>query len=120
MSELRGNPNDLRQRPTTRASDVPFTGPGYFGTVYLADDPKCYSVNLETTCRVYSTRDTDPYPLLVPTLTRAEITHLVAGGMPTLEIFLKAQGHAAVRAHRDQSAFAQLDEPMLPLPEEEG
>lgn len=114
---LRGNPNDLRQRPTTRATDVPFTGPGYFGTLYLADDPKCYAINLSTTTRL-DLGEGEPYPLLVPTLTRAEITHLVAGGMPTMVIFDKAWMHVIARLKQKQSVFAQLDEPMLPLPED--
>ena len=101
---LRGNPNDLRHRPPKPGEPT-----GYFGVCYLADDPKCYSVQL-----TYA-HDT---PLLVPGLTRAEITHLVAGGMPTPTILDHARQHRTHRLQHQHSPFYEPGDTMHPLPED--
>ena len=55
-------------------------------------------------------------PLLVPTLSRPEIDHLLGGGQPTPDIYTKAQQHALERIKAGQSPFAQHGE-MNPTPQ---
>jgi hypothetical protein len=49
-------------------------------------------------------------PTLVPTLTKQEINHLLAGGDPTEAIIQKAVGHAKTRIAQGKSPFAQPGE----------
>ena len=55
------------------------------------------------------------FPMLVPTLSREEVSHLTEGNGPTDAIYEKARAHAQERILRGQSPFAQANE-VVPLP----
>jgi len=60
--------------------------------------------------------DIGEYPLLVPTLTREEIDHLLSGKKATDNIYFKAEEHAERRKKQGKSPFAHPDELRHPLP----
>lgn len=53
-------------------------------------------------------------PLLVPTLSKEEIAHLLSDGEPTGEIYAKAMEHAQQRMRSGQSPFAGMGDLMVP------
>ena len=57
------------------------------------------------------------HPLIVPTLTREELEHLLAGGDPTESIYNKARQHAEGRKSKGKEAFAGPSELRYPMPE---
>jgi hypothetical protein len=113
---LRGDPHDLITVPKTRIhgvrEDGSPKGTGYFGPLALVDEEDCYTAELP-----FNIGTGWLVPLVVPTLTRAELTHLVGGGRPTREILHKAMMHAQHRYTLKQPAFAAVTEPPLPLPD---
>lgn len=56
------------------------------------------------------------YPLINPSLTRAEIDHLTSGGDPTPEMHDKSIRHALDRKAAGKNPFASDDEDLIPLP----
>jgi hypothetical protein len=91
-------------------------GPGYFGEVANSDDPDLYATELPIRSRVRDEFDRPIWiPLVVPTLTREELAHLVDGGDPTKEMVQKAVEYALWRRMNKKSPFAVLGE-QVPLP----
>ena len=59
------------------------------------------------------------YPLLVPTLTQAEVAHLLANNQPTNDIYKKAEAFAQYRQQQGQSPFINpIGELKWPTPQE--
>jgi hypothetical protein len=59
------------------------------------------------------------YPLLVPTLTKQEIEHLLANKQPTEDIYKKAEAFAKYRQEQGQSPFiSSVGELKWPTPQE--
>lgn len=116
MDNLRGDPHELILVPHTRVTGSREDGTpkalGYFGAVAMRDDPESYTTELP-----YKIGTGWWIPLVVPTLTRAELTHLAAGGRPTDEILDKARGHANDRTDQGLPAFADLMEVPHDLPQ---
>jgi hypothetical protein len=56
------------------------------------------------------------HPLLVPTLTKEQIDHLLGGSEPSEDIYQKAKAHALMRLQKGLSPFAGPNELRLPLP----
>jgi len=112
---LRGDPTELIPVPHTRITGVREDGSakgyGYFGPLALVDEEECYTTELP-----YNIGTGWWIPLVVPTLTRAELTHLVSGGRPTRGMLHKAMTHAQHRYTLKLPAFATLEEKPHPLP----
>src|SRR5262245_58678233 len=87
-------------------------GKGYFGELHRPDGG--YSTELSFDFdhpehgKVFA-------PLLVPTLTRAEINHLLSGAVPTEAIYNKAQDFAVQRIISGKPTFA-LPGELYPVP----
>lgn len=60
------------------------------------------------------------HPLIVPTLNKAEIDHLLSGKEPTDAIYSKAQAFAKKRIDEGKSTFAEPTEIRYPMPEQKG
>lgn len=84
-------------------------GLGYFGEIARTDEPDVFSTELSTQV------DDLLFPLIVPTLTREELAHLVDGGSPTKGIVEKAYRFAIQRTKDGKSPFAGPGE-QHPLP----
>jgi hypothetical protein len=84
-------------------------GLGYFGLL-----PSKEGVSTE----ISAEDDEGEYPLLVPTLTREEIDHLLSGNDPTEAIYEKAVKHAKMRKKAGKSPFAAPTELRRPLPKD--
>lgn len=116
MDNLRGDPADLILVPRTRVTGCRENGSprglGYFGAMALRDDPDSFTTELP-----YQIGTGWWIPLVVPTLTRAELTHLAAGGRPTNAILEKARAHASDRTARGLPEFADLMEVPHDLPQ---
>lgn len=66
-----------------------------------------------------SSNDGMSYPLLVPTLTKSEIAHLLANKEPTDDIYRKAEAFAQYRQQQGQSPFiSSIGELKWPIPKE--
>ncbi len=110
---LRGNTSDLvrtvptearvKRYPKRRTDGTP-QGPGYFGELALVDELDLHSTELP-----YKMFDMS-FPLLFPRLTRKEITHLVSGGQPDIELIQRAYEHAVERKRLNKSPFADFGE----------
>lgn len=112
----------------TRTDGTP-KGPGFFGEIPRADDPAVFSGELSATGDL-TTPDGKPvlFPLLVPTLTREEVTYLVSTSKLNSDdpkahaieqaIYRKAQEFAAQRLAQGLSPFAGHGE-QVPLPTSE-
>jgi len=81
-------------------------GSGYFGELKRPDG----SVSTELSVGVDFGAGEMEIPLLVPTLTKDEINHLLAGNKETKEILDKAVVHAIERLKQGKSPFAEDDE----------
>jgi hypothetical protein len=92
-------------------------GPGFFGELARTDEPDMYSGELSISSDLRDEKGNKVlYPLLVPTLSREEIAHLVDGGDPTKSILRKAREHAIQRLNDGKSPFAGFGE-QVPLPD---
>jgi hypothetical protein len=60
------------------------------------------------------------HPLIVPTLNKAELDHLLSGKQPTEAIYSKAQAFAKKRIDEGKSVFAEPTELRYPVPEQRG
>lgn len=87
-------------------------GKGYFGKL----PAKGGSVSTE----ISSENDEGEYPLIVPTLTKKELDHLLAGDKPTDEIYDKAESWARTRKKSGKSPFADPAELRMPVPKKKG
>jgi len=87
-------------------------GKGYFGEL----PAKGGSVSTE----ISSDNDEGEYPLIVPTLTKKELNHLLAGEKPTDEIYDKAESWARTRRKSSKSPFAGPTELRMPTPKKKG
>ena len=83
-------------------------GRGYFGPVQAGSD---YMTELSTE------DESGVYPLLVPTLSKEELTLLTKGGKPTPEIYKKAREHADLRRAKGLNPFSDNTGLVFPLPE---
>lgn len=82
-------------------------GSGYFG---LQPGAEGYSSEIS------AEDDEGEHPLMVPTLSREELDHLLNGGEPTEEIYRKAAQHAALRRGQGKSPFADATGLKYPVP----
>ena len=60
------------------------------------------------------------HPLIVPTLTKAELDHLLAGKEATDAIYSKAQAFAKKRIDAGMDTFAEPTELRYPTPDKKG
>ena len=66
-----------------------------------------------------ASNDKYSYPLLVPTLTQAEVAHLLSNKAPTEDIYKKAEAFAQYRQQQGQSPFINpVGELKWPTPQE--
>ena len=65
-----------------------------------------------------ASNDQGSYPLLVPTLNKAEIAHLLANKQPTEDIYRKAEQFANYRQDQGKSPFIGFGELKWPMPQE--
>ena len=79
-------------------------GMGWLGAIGRKDNPGDVSTELTMTFN-YGGNDVD-VPLLVPTLTREEVDHLVSGLEPTHDIKMKAYKFGAERLGSGLSPYA--------------
>lgn len=86
-------------------------GSGYFGYLPASDG---YATELS------AENEGGEFPLLVPTLSKEEIEHLLAGNSPTDEIFRKAVEHAERRKKEGKSPYADPTGLKHPVPKAEG
>lgn len=89
-------------------------GRGYFGELKRPDG----DISTELSVGVEFDDGEHEIPLLVPTLSRGEINHLLKGGEPTRELVGKAVAHARSRMAAGKGAFATDDDEPVSLPEE--
>jgi hypothetical protein len=83
-------------------------GKGYFGLLPTAEG--------QVATEISSTDEQGRhYPLLVPTLTQAEIQHLLQGNQPTNNIYDKAEMWAESRRKMGLSPFAAPNEMRVPM-----
>src|SRR5690349_2801603 len=87
-------------------------GLGFFGEIPRPDG----SISTELSADADIDGQNVSFPLLVPTLSREEIDHLVSGKQPTPQIFDKAIGFAVQRMKAGLSPFAGHGE-QGPLPQ---
>ncbi len=89
-------------------------GPGFLGTLQRPDG----QISTELSIGVGFDGVETEIPSLVPTLTKAEVDHLLAGGEMTDAITDKAVAHARLRMSQGKSPFAQAndDRPVTPAP----
>ena len=89
--------------------DLGVKGQGYFGPVQAPDGS--YSTEIS------AADDQGGYPLMVPTLTRPELGHLLSGAQPTESILGKAASWADYRRKQGLSPFAERQGLRYPIPE---
>jgi len=83
-------------------------GLGYFGPVSRPDGDVSTELSAEA--------EGINFPLMVPTLTRQELDHILSGGSPTDEIYRKAYMHAIERGRSGKDPFATQYDTRSPLP----
>lgn len=88
-------------------------GQGYFGVI---PNPRAGGYSTELSTEFDLGGKTVEAPLLVPTLTLQEITHLLGGERPTEGIYQKARDFAAQRINKGLSPFAGPNDLHYPLP----
>lgn len=91
-------------------------GLGYFGELRRTDDPSKISTELSMSFGIDG-KDV-LFPLIVPTLSRQELDHVLAGNKPTKSIMDKAFTHGLSRLKAGKSPFAGPKE-QVPLPQSE-
>lgn len=87
-------------------------GSGYFGKLDTPDGGAMTEYSAED--------EQGEYPLVVPTLTKKELGHLVSGKGATEEIEAKAQKWADSRRKQGKSPFAEAQGLRYPAPKEDG
>lgn len=91
-----------------RHSGLGAKGKGFFGMLATPSGDFSTEISAET--------GIGEFPLLVPTLTRQEIDHLLSGKSPTDNIYMKAEDFARQRIQKGLSPFAMPNELRYPLP----
>ena len=86
-------------------------GSGYFGYLPASDG---YATEMS------AEDESGEFPLLVPTLSREEIEHLLAGYSPTEDIYRKAVEHAERRRKEGKSPFAEATGLKYPVEKADG
>ena len=93
-----------------------YKGLGYFGEIPSVDKEGNPSRSTELAGEMEGIH----FPLLVPTLTKKEIDHLVSGKQPTDEIWDKAYKHALIRGKSGKDPFATKYDKRQKIPTNEG
>jgi len=96
------------------SGDAP-KGKGYFGELKHASGDVSTELSSEFE---YKGKNVE-HPLIVPTLTKGELDHLLSGKQATDEIYNKAESWAKSRIDQGKSPFAEPNEVRIPVPEEE-
>jgi len=91
-------------------------GKGYFGALPNKEGGVSTEISSEFT---YKGKNVE-HPLIVPTLNKAELDHLLSGKEPTEAIYSKAQAFAKKRIDEGKSAFAEPTEMRYPTPDKKG
>jgi hypothetical protein len=91
-------------------------GKGYFGALPNKEGGVSTEISSEFE---YKGKNVE-HPLIVPTLNKAEIDHLLSGKEPTDAIYSKAQAFAKKRIDEGKSAFAEPTEMRYPTPNQKG
>jgi hypothetical protein len=114
---LRGDPTTLIQfkrsnlyKDRPAREDGSPQGPGYFGEVATREDEELIATELASGAFNVAGTMARLIPMIVPTLTRQELVHLVDGGRPTWGIVEKAKAHAELRISKGVSVFAEEGE----------
>lgn len=102
-------PRDLLEETAIPRPSDRTKGPGFFGALRRPDG----SVSTELSIEVNLDGKETEIPMLVPTLSRADIDFLLVGGTPTEAIVQKAVDHARVRINQRESPFASEGERRL-------
>lgn len=76
-------------------------GKGYFGPLQASE-----GVSTEISTEMPYNGQSVEIPTMVPTLTAAELAHLLRGSAPTEEIYRKADDYAVQRLQQGKSPFA--------------
>jgi hypothetical protein len=91
-------------------------GKGYFGALPNKEGGVSTEISSEFT---YKGKNVE-HPLIVPTLNKAELNHLLAGKEATDAIYSKAQAFAKKRIDEGKSVFAEPTEMRYPTPDQKG
>jgi hypothetical protein len=91
-------------------------GKGYFGALPTTDG----RVSTEISSGFEYKGKNVEHPLIVPTLNKAELDHLLSGKEPTEAIYSKAQAFAKKRIDEGKSTFAEPTELRYPVPDQKG
>lgn len=97
---------DPKNTPYGMREDQTPKGEGYFGKIKRLDNPSMFSTELSASTEFKLNGRAVLFPLLVPTLSREEIDHLVSGKEPTDAITQKAEAFARQRIAKGLSPFA--------------
>jgi hypothetical protein len=91
-------------------------GKGYFGALPNKEG----GVSTEITSEFEYKGKNVEHPLIVPTLNKAELDHLLSGKKPTETIYSKAEAFAKKRIDEGKSVFADPTELHYPMPDKKG
>jgi hypothetical protein len=91
-------------------------GKGYFGALPNKEG----GVSTEITSEFEYKGKNVEHPLIVPTLNKAELDHLLSGKKPTDAIYSKAEAFAKKRIDEGKSVFAEPTELHYPMPDKKG
>jgi len=91
-------------------------GKGYFGALPNKQGGVSTEISSEFT---YKGKNVE-HPLIVPTLNKAELDHLLSGKEPTDAIYSKAQAFAKKRIDAGMDTFAEPTELRYPTPDQKG
>jgi len=91
-------------------------GKGYFGALPTTDG----RVSTEISSGFEYKGKNVEHPLIVPTLNKAELDHLLSGKEPTEAIYSKAQAFAKKRIDAGKNPFAEPTELRYPVPDQKG
>jgi len=91
-------------------------GKGYFGALPTTDG----RVSTEISSGFEYKGKNVEHPLIVPTLNKAELDHLLSGKEPTEAIYSKAQAFAKKRIDEGKNPFAAPTELRYPVPDQKG
>ena len=103
-----GGWTDEVESPSLRVNGTQ-KGLGYFGPLKRPDNDISTELSVGFNDPEFGGKETE-VPLLVPTLTRQEINHLLSGKEATPEILRKAKEHALLRIGGGKSPFAEIGE----------
>jgi len=90
-------------------------GNGWFGVLKRPDGGVSTELSADSTISIDGKERQVLYPLLVPSLSKEEVTSLLSGDKPTDAIYRKAEQFAAERVAAGLSPFAGPDDKPQPL-----